>query len=212
MDARSKSLGRRIEICGGIASGKTTLARALGETGMTCSFEGFESNPFWSAFYDDPRGNAFETEITFLLQHYHQIKQGLRSRPSVLVCDYSLLLDRAYGFSTLPADELPAFLSVYGVIAKRLSSLDLIVHLRCDATEEHARIIRRGREVERTATVDLLVRLNAAIEQQLAAPDLDVPILRIDSNHLDFTEHGADRERVVAEVRQAVHRACRPLS
>ena len=27
---------------------------------------------FYEAFYEDPRGNAFETEVCFLLQHYHQ--------------------------------------------------------------------------------------------------------------------------------------------
>lgn len=203
MQARGR-LTRRIEICGGIASGKTTLAQALTNTGMgmACSLERFESNPFWSAFYDDPTRNAFETETTFLLQHYHQIKEErCSSKLSVLVCDYSLLLDRAYAFTTLAADELPPFLAVYDLVTKRLPPPTIIVHLRCDADEEFSRIARRGRTVERTATLELLVRLNAAIEQQLAAPDLDVPILRIDSDRLDFREGGAHRAQVMAKVR-----------
>jgi len=184
MNGRSRGPGCRLEICGGIASGKTTLALALGETNMSCSLESFEANPFWSAFYNDPTANAFETEITFLLQHYHQIKHERCPHPSVLVCDYSLLLDRAYASTTLGVDELPAFVSVYSVVTKRLGPPDLIIHLRCDATEELSRIARRGREVERTATLDLLVRLNLAIEQQLPPPDLDIPVLRIDSDLL----------------------------
>ena len=31
-------------------------------------------NPFWEAFYTDPSAYTFETEITFLLQHYHFAK------------------------------------------------------------------------------------------------------------------------------------------
>ena len=76
--------------------------------------EAFEDNPFWVAFYRDPRGTAFETEISFLLQHYRGIKEaGLRGN-AILVCDHSLVLDRAYAFTTLADDELKAFLSVFG--------------------------------------------------------------------------------------------------
>jgi deoxyadenosine/deoxycytidine kinase len=151
--------------------------------------------------------NAFETEISFLLQHYHEIKQASQSSDSVLICDYSLFLDRAYASTTLGPDELAAFLSVYCVVTRRLPPPILLVHLRCNPSEEQTRIVRRGREVERAATLDFLTRLNTAIEGQLATPDLDVPILRINSDLLDFTGQGADREPVVAEVRQAVHRA-----
>ena len=172
------------------------------------SLESFDVNPFWRTFYADPASNAFETEISFLLQHYHHIKEERRSlQPTILVCDYSLLLDRAYAFTTLAADELQAFLSVYNVVTKRLGMPDIIVHLRCNADEELARISRRGREVERTAPLDLLVRLNAAIEQQLAAPELGVPIIRIDSDRSDFTESGEDRVRVVSEIQRTIRRA-----
>jgi deoxyadenosine/deoxycytidine kinase len=191
----------RVEICGGIASGKTTCAQLLQEEGWSSVFEAFRENPFWEAFYRDPRGTAFETEISFLLQHYRGIKEaGLRGN-AILVCDHSLVLDRAYAFTTLTEDELKAFLSVFGVISARLPPPLLIIHLRCDPAEELRRIVERGRRVEQTATLDFLARLNAAIEQQLAAPDLNVPILEIDSDRLDFREGGPDQADIVAEVR-----------
>ena len=149
----------RIELCGGIASGKTTLAKALAMRGASSSLKSFEDNPFWSAFYEDPIANAFEAEISFLLWHYHGIKQRCHSEASVVVCDYSLVLDLAYAATTLAADDLPVFLSVYGIISKRLPPPVLIVYLCCNAAEELRRIAERGREVERTATRDLLVRL-----------------------------------------------------
>ena len=69
----------RIEICGGIASGKTTLANLLARSNIDPILEDFQTNLFWRAFYADPAGTAFETEITFLLQHYHQIKTARKS-------------------------------------------------------------------------------------------------------------------------------------
>src|SRR3954447_11075813 len=90
----------RVEICGGIASGKTTLANLLGSSERMVVREDFSSNPFWRAFYDDPNNTAFETEITFLLQHYHQIKVATNLEKS-FACDFSLLLDYAYAHVTL---------------------------------------------------------------------------------------------------------------
>jgi deoxyadenosine/deoxycytidine kinase len=58
---------KRIEIAGGIASGKTTLARLLRKVGLQAIHEQFRKNPFFTAFYEDPGYTAFETEITFLL-------------------------------------------------------------------------------------------------------------------------------------------------
>jgi len=96
------------------------------------------------------------------------MKQQRRSSGrSILACDYSLLLDRAYASTTLACHELDVFLSVYSLVTKRLPPPVFIVHLRCDADEEFSRIARRGREVERTATLDLLVRLNASRQNHL---------------------------------------------
>jgi deoxyguanosine kinase len=197
----------RIEICGGIAAGKTTLANALSEEGFSACFETFESNPFWRAFYRDSRRHAFETEITFLLQHYHQIRDLDAGSNVLCVCDFSLILDRAYAGTTLTDEELPAFLAVYEVVCRRLALPKVVVHLRCSANGELDRVVQRGREVERTTTLDLLVRLNAAIEEQLAARNLNVPILRIDSDRLDFREGGAHKDQVVAQVKEAVQRS-----
>ncbi|HRP37690.1 MAG TPA: deoxynucleoside kinase, partial [Candidatus Dojkabacteria bacterium] len=51
-------LVQRIEICGGIASGKTTLANLLARLDIEPILENFQTNPFWQAFYNDPAGTA----------------------------------------------------------------------------------------------------------------------------------------------------------
>jgi deoxyadenosine/deoxycytidine kinase len=68
---------RRIEITGIIAAGKTTLARALADAGFAYGvFESFANNPFYDAFYRNPYRCSFETEVTFLLQHYHDARNS----------------------------------------------------------------------------------------------------------------------------------------
>src|SRR5262245_59019820 len=97
----AKGKVQRIEIAGGIASGKTTLARLLGQSGrIKAVHEQFRKNPFFEAFYRDPAGTAFETELTFLLQHYHLQRKAMRLDGSYCV-DFSAVLDHAYACVTL---------------------------------------------------------------------------------------------------------------
>ena len=95
----------RIEICGGIASGKTTLCHLLTKRGLYSKFEDFKKNPFWALFYQNPNLHAFETEVTFLLQHYSQIKTSIPAL-SMVAFDYSLLQDQAYARVNLARSTL----------------------------------------------------------------------------------------------------------
>ena len=56
----------RVEICGNIASGKTTLCQGLIGKGKNAVFEDFQKNPFFKDFYDDPVAYSFETETSFI--------------------------------------------------------------------------------------------------------------------------------------------------
>ena len=109
----------RIEVCGGIASGKTTFASLLSQLGFDPIYESFQSNPFWEAFYTVPVKYNFETEVCFMLQHYHQIKRQ-DPKGKKLACDYSFLLDIAYAQMGLKGSKLKAFMTVYEEIAKEL--------------------------------------------------------------------------------------------
>ena len=73
-----------------MACGETTLVGLFENEKAITLFEDFKANPFWEQFYVDPERFAFETEITFLLQHYSQIKAASGSKEAI-VCDFSLL-------------------------------------------------------------------------------------------------------------------------
>src|SRR5690348_6351944 len=82
--AKSRDLGEGmlIAIEGCVGAGKTTVAKGLASRrGSKLLLEDFQSNPFLRAFYEDPIGNAIETEFAFLLLHFHQLK-GVPTGPS----------------------------------------------------------------------------------------------------------------------------------
>jgi deoxyadenosine/deoxycytidine kinase len=190
---------RRVEICGGIAAGKTTLCALLAHAGLSSYFECFKKNPFWALFYQNPDLHAFETEVTFLLQHYSQIKTSIAA-PLIIAFDYSLLQDEAYAHVNLNGRRLKAFEAVYRYVVEELPPPALIVHLQCPAEEELRRVRSRARREETSIQLAYLDALNRAIAHAVGEVRARIPILQIDSAVLDFANDLETRKRVVADI------------
>ncbi len=193
----------RIEICGGIASGKTTLARLLARNNITPILERFRDNPFYEAFYRDPVAHAFETEITFLLLHYHQIKIVSQKKKRIC-CDFSLVLDHAYAQVTLPRAQLKTFRDLQMFLRPQLPRRDLLIHLVCDADSELARIRKRGRGTETRITHTYLNALNRSLARRVDSLGRSECVLSINSTRRDFAHSEAVRRQVLKEVTDMV--------
>ena len=175
----------RIEICGNIASGKTTLCQGMAKKGFHPIYEDFHKNPFFENFYADPIAYSFETEITFLLQHYHLIKKQKIS--SLLACDYSLLLDMAYADVNLAGNRLKIFFEIVEELQKELGLAAQIIHLVCPEEVLLQRIITRSRDPETSITIDYLSSLHKAISLRVKYLSSQGPVITIDSHAINFT-------------------------
>lgn len=187
----------RIEVCGGIASGKTSFARLFKGSPIRPVFETFRANPFWRKFLSAPLEYAFETEISFMLHHSHQIKEasvGVGRRG--LISDFSIFLDLAYARVALRARRFRVFNTVWAEVAEEVRLPTLLVYLQCDARTELNRIRARGRAEESTISLRYLRLLNSAIRSEMAKIEERVHVLRVDSAHCNFIRD-ADIKRVV---------------
>lgn len=200
---RAKYEAIRIEICGGIASGKTTLAKGKNAGIFVPILEQFTANPFWRAFYQDPKGFSFETEITFLLQHYHQIKNFAPSH-RIPVCDFSLFLDRAYVDVTLSSNQRRVFESVYRQVRAELGTPRLLLYLRCGAIEQLRRVRMRRRKTERTIDLCFLDALNRAVDHHVDTASKLVNVVEINSEARDFAHDERTKSEVVAQIIHAL--------
>lgn len=193
----------KIEICGGIASGKTTLALLLKRAGYFPILEDFQSNPFWQLFYSDPDRFAFETEITFLLQHYNLIKQSTVGTGDKAY-DFSLLLDRTYADVTLDAKQLSVFNAVYIHAFDELGPPNLVIHLECTANEELRRIRNRQRTVEQGIQLKYLKEINDALERRVKEASVEFKIIHLNSNNLNFAEVEEDKVQVIELIENSL--------
>ena len=174
----------QLEICGNIASGKTTLCQGFSTKGYIPILEDFQKNPFFRDFYDDPIEYSFETEITFLLQHYHSIKK--QKDTALLVCDYSLLLDVAYADVNLVGDRHKIFLEIVKELQKEIGLPSQLIYLVCPEEILLQRIIARARDAETAITIDYLKSLSRALSLRVDEISCKIPVTTIDSNALDF--------------------------
>lgn len=186
-----------IEIIGSIASGKTTLAQLLREGGLPVVLEDFRSNPLWAAFYADPVGNAFETELTFTLQHYHEIKQALRAGKP-FACDFSLVLDQAYADVTLSGKRHTIYSTVLQELWDEIGFPRKLIHLSCPEAVLLERIRARKRKPEEAITLDYLQSLTRSIQRNLERLGQGTEIIEIDSRALDFAGNAAHKQEAVA--------------
>jgi len=189
----------RIEVCGGIASGKTTLSNALRNCGFEPVLEQYLKNPFLSSFYSNPQQYAFETELTFLLQHYSQVKH--LEPGATYSCDFSFLQDDAYASVNLDGQHRLLFADLLKLVRVELSSPKLLVYLKCSPKSEYERIMRRGREQEKGISLGYLAALNAAVEKKVLSTNLNV--LMIDSESVNFASSAAHQTEVCYLIRKS---------
>jgi deoxyadenosine/deoxycytidine kinase len=174
----------RVEICGGIGVGKTTLARRLAgyipETVLIR--EDFRANPIWHRYYLDPTTYFKEKNISFLAQHFAEIKAATTRA----ICDFSPLQDLAY--AALVGDEEHECLmkAIYLHLARTVAPPTLVLHLTTTIDKQLAQIAERGRREEQALSQSNLQALNLALDNVLAERARDLSIQTLDVTGMDL--------------------------
>jgi deoxyadenosine/deoxycytidine kinase len=183
------------------------LAKLLLDHGYEVVFEEFKMNPFWKAFYSNPIKYNFETEITFILQHYHALKRKLEENTNV-VCDFSFTQDLAYGMMGLKTKQLDIFQSVYNYIMDEIGEPGAIVHMKCSPEVLIRRIRLRGREEEALINVDFLFSLDSFVKDNLELIRLkrkDLNIWEIDTGKINIIENHSDQAFVLNRISELIN-------
>ncbi len=185
----------RIEICGGIASGKTTLARIMEKEGFCAVYERYQDNPFLGEFYKNKGVDcSFETEMVFTLLHYKMLRA--MSENKQLVSDYSLLQDLAYGKANLKKEEFAVFYQMYQYLMQQIALPQMIIYLKCRTKVLAERIADRAREMEQMVDIDYLSESILALEACLEGASR---VLVIESDRVDFINK--DRDETVKKIK-----------
>ncbi len=196
-----------IAIEGAIGVGKTTLSRLLSSRFQAdLLLEVFEENPFLADFYADRDAYAFQTQIFFLLSRYHQQQEvpSALSSGNNLIADYTFEKDALFARLNLDGDELDTYFSVHNALAEKLPLPDLIVYLQAETSVLMQRIAQRDRPYERNMDPEYIRNLNEAYDMFYRTDYTGPPVLRINTNKLNYVAREKDLDLVETRIRQSL--------
>lgn len=176
---------RHIAIEGCIGAGKTTWARKLSEARNSKHLlEDFDLNPFLPAFYKDPEANLLETELNFLLIHYHQLKNLRSAVNGEVISDFAFLKDKIFALNNIKdPSEMQVFDTLYLHLEEKLRQQDAIIFLKASDELVCKRIAIRNREIEQEIDTSYYSNLNATYNRFFQ--EYKGPVLVVDADRID---------------------------
>ncbi len=180
---------------GNIGAGKTSLASLLAEdSGSRLVLEAFSDNPFLAKFYENPERYAFQLELSFLSERYHQIKTEL-GHPDLfgqaVISDYFLAKSFIFSKYNLKDDEMKLFEKLFSIINLQAPKPDLYVYLHLPVEKLLENIKQRGRSYEKHISYDYLKEVQEGYFGFFKSQQ-KMKILVIDSSNIDFVNRESD--------------------
>lgn len=170
---------------GCVGAGKTTIAEGVGAVRATkLLLEDFSAVPFLEEFHRDPIGCALETEFSFLLQHYHQLRLAARENGEI-ISDFTFAKDLIFaGMNMTDTEERAIFESLFRLLERRLPKVSLVIFISASDELILHRIRERARNFELAIDPAYYRNLNAEYESFFA--EYTGELLRISADELDF--------------------------
>ena len=172
------------------------------DTGSRLVLETFSNNPFLAKFYEDPGRYAFQLELSFLSERYHQIKNEL-GHPDLfgqsVISDYFLAKSFIFSKYNLKDDEMKLFEKLFSFINLQAPIPDLYVYLHAPVDKLLENIKLRGRNYEKYIQDDYLKEVQDGYFGFFKSQQ-KMKILVIDTSNLDFVNKKHDFEELKRNI------------
>ena len=197
---------RTLAVEGIIGVGKTEFCTVLAERcNAFCILDSIDDNPFLPKFYKNRSLYAFQTQLWFLLSRYRQLCEALPQQDLFrdgAVLDYLFVKDRIFATVNLNENELALYDTIARILDKDVPRPDYVVYLQASTETLIKRIEKRGRPFEFNMDFHYIDALNRAYNH-FFFHYTDSPLLIINTNNIDVTVAGDEREDLIDQILQA---------
>ena len=183
----------RISIAGNIGAGKTSLTKLVSKSlGYTPYYEDVISNPYLDDFYNHMERWSFNLQIYFLNSRFKNLLEMNNGKKNIIQ-DRTIYED-AYIFAPnlnamglMPKRDYENYLSLFETMIPNLVN----------------KIHKRGREYEKTISIEYLSRLNERYEAWITNYDSG-KLLKINVDNLDFIENKSDYNKILDTIKKEI--------
>ena len=193
-----------IGIAGNIGSGKTTLTRMLAaHYGWTPKYEAVTYNPYLEDYYKDIPRWSFNLEVYFLTQRFKDILE-IASSDDVIIQDRTILegvqifVANNYDMGNLSDRDYRTYMDLFNLMMSLVKAPELLIYLKSSIPHLVSQIQKRGRDYEKSISIEYLTGLNDKYEKWISG--YSGQVLTIDADNLDFENNPEDFASVTDRI------------
>ena len=193
-----------IGIAGNIGSGKTTLTRMLAaHYGWTPKYEAVTYNPYLEDYYKDIPRWSFNLEVYFLTQRFKDILE-IASSDDVIIQDRTILegvqifVANNYDMGNLSDRDYRTYMDLFNLMMSPVKAPELLIYLKSSIPHLVSQIQKRGRDYEKSISIEYLTGLNDKYEKWISG--YSGQVLTIDADNLDFENNPEDFASVTDRI------------
>ena len=197
----------RISIAGNIGAGKTSLTKQLSKSLKYKSYyEDVIANPYLDDFYNHMERWSFNLQIYFLNSRFKQLVSIDKGKENVIQDrtiyeDAFIFAPNLNAMGLMTQRDYDNYLSLFDTMINLVKPPDLLVYLQSSIPNLVNKIHKRGRDYEKTISIEYLSRLNERYEAWITNYNSG-KLLKINVDDLDFVENKADYETILELIKK----------
>jgi deoxyadenosine/deoxycytidine kinase len=199
----------RIAIAGNIGAGKTSLTKQLSKSLKYKSYyEDVIANPYLDDFYNHMERWSFNLQIYFLNSRFKQLISIDNGKENVIQDrtiyeDAFIFAPNLNAMGLMTQRDYDNYLSLFDTMINLVKPPDLLVYLQSSIPNLVNKIHKRGRDYEKTISIEYLSRLNERYEAWITNYNSG-KLLKINVDDLDFVENKADYETILELIKKEI--------
>ena len=200
----------RIAIAGNIGAGKTSLTKQLSKSLKYKSYyEDVIANPYLDDFYNHMERWSFNLQIYFLNSRFKQLVSIDKGKENVIQDrtiyeDAFIFAPNLNSMGLMTQRDYDNYLSLFDTMINLVKPPDLLVYLQSSIPNLVNKIHKRGRDYEKTISIEYLSRLNERYEAWITNYNSG-KLLKINVDDLDFVENKADYETILELIKKEIY-------
>ena len=193
-----------IGIAGNIGCGKTTLTRMLSQHyGWTPKYESVTYNPYLEDYYTDIERWSYNLETYFLAQRFQDLID-INKSDDVIIQDRTILegvhifVANNKAMGNLSDRDFDTYMHLFNLMMSMVREPDLLIYLKSSVPTLVSQIQKRGREYEKSISIEYLSNLNERYDKWIS--EYKGKVLVIEADDLDFEHRPEDFAAITDKI------------